>query len=134
MPCPQLVLLSEEKQSLVQENEVLRERVGRSEGEGATGLTSKKLLLLQSQLEQLQEENFRYGQLGTGPAGQGTGAGTVPSCGASPTPRLESGREDERVRCAELEREVAELQQRNQELTSLAQEAQALKDEMDELR
>ncbi|XP_026940675.1 protein Hook homolog 2 isoform X5 [Sagmatias obliquidens] len=106
MPCPQLVLLSEEKQSLVQENEVLRERVGRSEGEGATGLTSKKLLLLQSQLEQLQEENFR----------------------------LESGREDERVRCAELEREVAELQQRNQELTSLAQEAQALKDEMDELR
>ncbi|XP_007469163.1 PREDICTED: protein Hook homolog 2 isoform X2 [Lipotes vexillifer] len=106
MPCPQLVLLSEEKQSLVQENEVLRERVGRSEGEGAAGLTSKKLLLLQSQLEQLQEENFR----------------------------LESGREDERVRCAELEREVAELQQRNQELTSLAQEAQALKDEMDELR
>ncbi|XP_068392943.1 protein Hook homolog 2 isoform X1 [Eschrichtius robustus] len=102
----QLVLLSEEKQSLVQENEVLRERVGRSEGEGATGLTAKKLLLLQSQLEQLQEENFR----------------------------LESGREDERVRCAELEREVAELQQRNQELTSLAQEAQALKDEMDELR
>lgn len=134
MPCPQLVLLSEEKQSLVQENEVLRERVGRSEGEGATGLTSKKLLLLQSQLEQLQEENFRYGPLGTGPAGQGTGAGTVPSCDASPTPRLESGREDERVRCAELEREVAELQQRNQELTSLAQEAQALKDEMDELR
>ncbi|XP_061046322.1 protein Hook homolog 2 isoform X4 [Eubalaena glacialis] len=102
----QLVLLSEEKQSLVQENEVLRERVGRSEGEGATGLTAKKLLLLQSQLEQLQEENFR----------------------------LESGREDERMRCAELEREVAELQQRNQELTSLAQEAQALKDEMDELR
>ena len=51
-----------------------------------------------------------------------------------PSPRLESGREDERVRCAELEREVAELQQRNQELTSLAQEAQALKDEMDELR
>ncbi|XP_054938034.1 protein Hook homolog 2 isoform X6 [Physeter macrocephalus] len=102
----QLVLLSEEKQSLVQENEVLRERAGRSEGEGATGLTSKKLLLLQSQLEQLQEENFR----------------------------LESGREDERVRCAELEREVAELQQRSQELTSLAQEAQALKDEMDELR
>ncbi|XP_058381586.1 protein Hook homolog 2 isoform X1 [Diceros bicornis minor] len=102
----QLVLLSEEKQSLAQENTVLRERVGRPEGEGATGLTAKKLLLLQSQLEQLQEENFR----------------------------LESGREDERLRCAELEREVTELQQRNQALTSLAQEAQALKDEMDELR
>jgi protein HOOK2 len=47
---------------------------------------------------------------------------------------LESSREDERLRCAELEREVTELQQRNQALTSLAQEAQALKDEMDELR
>ncbi|XP_077715902.1 protein Hook homolog 2 isoform X1 [Canis aureus] len=104
--CWQLVLLAEEKQSLAQENAVLRERVGRPEGEGAAGLTAKKLLLLQSQLEQLQEENFR----------------------------LENGREDERLHCAELEREVSELQQRNQALTSLAQEAQALKDEMDELR
>ncbi|XP_054528728.1 protein Hook homolog 2 isoform X5 [Pan troglodytes] len=102
----QLMLLSEEKQSLAQENAGLRERMGRPEGEGTPGLTAKKLLLLQSQLEQLQEENFR----------------------------LESGREDERLRCAELEREVAELQHRNQALTSLAQEAQALKDEMDELR
>lgn len=34
----------------------------------------------------------------------------------------------------ELEREVTELQQRNQALSSLSQEAQALKDEMDELR
>lgn len=49
-------------------------------------------------------------------------------------PRLESSREDDRLRCLELEREVAELQQRNQALTSLSQEAQALKDEMDELR
>uniref|UniRef100_A0A8C2YRZ1 Hook microtubule tethering protein 2 n=1 Tax=Chinchilla lanigera TaxID=34839 RepID=A0A8C2YRZ1_CHILA len=102
----QLVLLSEEKQSLAQENAALRERAGQPEAEGAPGLTAKKLLLLQSQLEQLQEENYR----------------------------LESSREDERLRCAELEREVTELQQRNQALTSLAQEAQALKDEMDELR
>ncbi|XP_029413253.1 protein Hook homolog 2 isoform X6 [Nannospalax galili] len=102
----QLMLLSEEKQSLVQENAALREQMGRPEVEGAPGLTTKKLLLLQSQLEQLQEENFR----------------------------LESSREDERLHCMELEREVTELQQRNQALTSLAQEAQALKDEMDELR
>ncbi|XP_075832852.1 protein Hook homolog 2 isoform X2 [Microtus pennsylvanicus] len=102
----QLVLLSEEKQNLAQENAALRERVGHSEVESAPGLTAKKLLLLQSQLEQLQEENFR----------------------------LESSREDERLRCMELEREVTELQQRNQALTSLSQEAQALKDEMDELR
>uniref|UniRef100_A0A8C9PIK3 Hook microtubule tethering protein 2 n=1 Tax=Spermophilus dauricus TaxID=99837 RepID=A0A8C9PIK3_SPEDA len=102
----QLVLLSEVKQSLVQENATLRERVGQSQAEVSPGVTAKKLLLLQSQLEQLQEENFR----------------------------LESSREDERLRCAELQREVTELQQRNQALTSLAQEAQALKDEMDELR
>ncbi|XP_058146548.1 protein Hook homolog 2 isoform X2 [Dasypus novemcinctus] len=102
----QLVLLSEEKQSLAQESRALRERAGRPDGEGTAGLTAKKLLLLQSQLEQLQEENFR----------------------------LESSREDERLRCAGLEREVTELLQRNQALTSLAQEAQALKDEMDELR
>ncbi|XP_040592714.1 protein Hook homolog 2 isoform X5 [Mesocricetus auratus] len=102
----QLVLLSEEKQNLAQENAALRERVGRSQVESAPGLTAKKLLLLQSQLEQLQEENFR----------------------------LESSREDERMRCVELEREVTELQQRNQALSSLSQEAQALKDEMDELR
>ncbi|XP_040846216.1 protein Hook homolog 2 isoform X6 [Ochotona curzoniae] len=108
----QLMLLSEEKQNLAQENAALRERAGRPAAEatespqGAPSITNKKLLLLQSQLEQLQEENFR----------------------------LESGREDERLRCATLEREVAELQQRNQALTSLAQEAQALKDEIDELR
>lgn len=66
LPCPQLVLLSEEKQSLAQENAALRERVGRSEVESAPGLTAKKLLLLQSQLEQLQEENFRCGQSGAG--------------------------------------------------------------------
>ena len=69
--CWQLVLLSEEKQSLAQENAVLRERVGRPEGEGATGLTAKKLLLLQSQLEQLQEENFRCGEPGFGPQARG---------------------------------------------------------------
>ncbi|XP_036097911.1 protein Hook homolog 2 isoform X1 [Molossus molossus] len=102
----QLVLLSEEKQSLAQENAVLRQRVGQLEGEVTMGLTTKKLLLLQSQLEQLQEENFR----------------------------LETSREDDHLRCLELEREVTELQHRNQALTSLAQEAQALKDEMDELR
>uniref|UniRef100_A0A5F8H249 Hook microtubule tethering protein 2 n=1 Tax=Monodelphis domestica TaxID=13616 RepID=A0A5F8H249_MONDO len=102
----QLTLLVEEKQSLVQENRALKDRGAQLEGPGAAGLTSKRLLLLQSQLEQLQEENFR----------------------------LENLKEDERLRCVELEKEVAELQQRNQALTSLAQEAQTLKDEMDELR
>ena len=39
-----------------------------------------------------------------------------------------------RVRSDILEREVVELQHRNEDLTSLAQEAQTLKDEMDILR
>lgn len=64
----------------------------------------------------------------------GSSALKCPFLAAPPPPRLETGREDERLHCAELEREVSELQQRNQALTSLAQEAQALKDEMDELR
>lgn len=38
------------------------------------------------------------------------------------------------MRCEDLEKEVLELQHRNEELTSLAEEAQALKDEMDVLR
>lgn len=48
--------------------------------------------------------------------------------------RLENSRDDMRVRGEILEREVTDLQLRNEELTSLAQEAQALKDEMDILR
>lgn len=48
--------------------------------------------------------------------------------------RLESSRDDQRVRAEVLEREVTDLQLRNEELTSLAQEAQSLKDEMDILR
>lgn len=112
---------------------MLRQQVGQPEGEVATGLTAKKLLLLQSQLEQLQEENYRCGQLGPGRPGDCGECGPL-MCPPSHPPRLENGREDDHLRCMELEREVAELQQRNQALTSLAQEAQTLKDEMDELR
>lgn len=48
--------------------------------------------------------------------------------------RLENSRDDMCVRGEILEREVGDLQHRNEELTSLAQEAQTLKDEMDILR
>ncbi|XP_062976606.1 protein Hook homolog 2 [Elgaria multicarinata webbii] len=101
----QISILVEEKNTLVLENKTLREQKCSLES-NAAGLTGKKLLLLQTQIEQLQEENFR----------------------------LENGRDDFRVRCEDLEREVQELQHRNEELTSLAEEAQALKDEMDVLR
>ncbi|KAB5517668.1 hypothetical protein PHYPO_G00169900 [Pangasianodon hypophthalmus] len=103
----QLSVLMEEKSLLQTELQSLKERLSRCEPQDASAtITGKKLLLLQSQIEQLQEENYR----------------------------LENGRDDLRVRSEILEREVADLQHRNEELTSLAQEAQTLKDEMDILR
>ncbi|XP_013767559.1 protein Hook homolog 2 [Pundamilia nyererei] len=104
----QLSVALEEKMSLQAETRSLKEKLSLCESLDAstTAITGKKLLLLQSQMEQLQEENYR----------------------------LENGRDDMHVRAEILEREVAELQLRNEDLTSLAQEAQALKDEMDILR
>ncbi|XP_047215342.1 protein Hook homolog 2-like isoform X1 [Girardinichthys multiradiatus] len=104
----QLSLGVEERLSLQAEITSLRQKLSRSDSLDAstTAITGKKLLLLQSQMEQLQEENYR----------------------------LENSREDLRVRAEMLEREVADLQLRNEQLTSLAHEAQALKDEIDILR
>ncbi|XP_056304494.1 protein Hook homolog 2 [Danio aesculapii] len=103
----QLSVLMEEKSCLQVEVQSLRERVSHCEpSDVSSTITNKKLLLLQSQMEQLQEENYR----------------------------LENSRDDLRVRAEVLEREVMDLQIRNEDLTSLAQEAQALKDEMDILR
>ncbi|XP_037544397.1 protein Hook homolog 2 [Nematolebias whitei] len=104
----ELSLGVEEKLLLQTEVRSLKERLSRCDSLEAstTAITGKKLLLLQSQMEQLQEENYR----------------------------LENSRDDVRVQAELLQREVADLQHRNEELTSLAQEAQALKDEMDVLR
>ncbi|XP_035381235.1 protein Hook homolog 2 isoform X2 [Electrophorus electricus] len=103
----QLSMLMEEKSSLQAELQSLKQRLHVCESQDAsTTITGKKLLLLQNQMEQLQEENYR----------------------------LENSRDDLRVRGEVLEREMLELQQRNEELTSLAQDAQALRDEMDVLR
>ncbi|XP_077591142.1 protein Hook homolog 2 [Stigmatopora nigra] len=104
----QLSVALEEKLSLQTDNRSLKEKLTRSESMdiSSTAITGKKLLILQSQMEQLQEENYR----------------------------LENSRDDTRVRVDMLERELANVQQRNEDLTSLAQEAQTLKDEMDILR
>ncbi|XP_077412942.1 protein Hook homolog 2 isoform X1 [Vanacampus margaritifer] len=104
----QLSVSQEEKLSLQTETRSLKEKLSRcnSLDVSSTAITGKKLLLLQSQMEQLQDENYR----------------------------LESSRDDMRVRADTLERELANVQQRNEDLTSLAQEAQGLKDEMDILR
>lgn len=48
--------------------------------------------------------------------------------------RLEAAKDDYRIRCEELEKELLEVRGQNEELTSLAEEAQSLKDEMDVLR
>lgn len=102
----QVSLLAEEKRSLMSENKALREQQQEEEGTGTPQIFNKKMLLLQSQIEQLQEENYR----------------------------VESARDDYRQRCEELDRELQDLHQRNQDLTGLAHEAQSLRDEMDVLR
>ncbi|XP_019963401.2 protein Hook homolog 2 isoform X1 [Paralichthys olivaceus] len=104
----QLSAALEEKSALQAETRALKEKLNHRDSldTSSTAITGKKLLLLQSQMEQLQEENYR----------------------------LENSRDDMRVRGEILEREVVILQLRNEELTSLAHEAQALKDEMDILR
>ncbi|XP_024920215.1 protein Hook homolog 2 isoform X3 [Cynoglossus semilaevis] len=102
----QLSAVLEEKSSLQTETRNLKEKLSRRDSLETSAITGKKLLLLQSQMEQLQEENYR----------------------------LENSRDDVRLRSEMLEREVNDLQLRNEELTNLAQEAQALKDEMDVLR
>ncbi|KAM9166932.1 LOW QUALITY PROTEIN: protein Hook homolog 2-like, partial [Mergus octosetaceus] len=101
----QVAALLEERGSLAQENQLLREEKARLEADAA-GAASKKLLLLQAQVEELQEENYR----------------------------LESGKEELRARCSRLEREARGLQARAEELSTLAGEARALRDEMDVLR
>ncbi|KAM6233259.1 protein Hook homolog 2 [Porphyrio hochstetteri] len=102
----QVAELLEEKGTLAEENRVLREEKAQLEAEAASAATAKKLLLLQAQVEQLQEENYR----------------------------LESGKEELRARCSRLEREARGLQARADELSDLAGEARALRDEMDVLR
>ncbi|XP_056263829.1 protein Hook homolog 2-like [Pseudoliparis swirei] len=104
----QLSAALEEKSFLQAETRSLKEKLSGCDSldASASAITGKKLLLLHSQMEQLQEENYR----------------------------LDNSRDDMRVRSEILEREVVYLQLRNEELTSLAQEAQALKDEMDILR
>ncbi|XP_068035006.1 protein Hook homolog 2-like [Anomalospiza imberbis] len=98
----QVATLLEEKGHLAAENRALREQLESD----AAGAAAKKLLRLQTQVEELQEENYR----------------------------LESGREELRARCSRLEQEARGLQARAQELSGLAGEARALRDEMDLLR
>ncbi|XP_062858195.1 protein Hook homolog 1 [Trichomycterus rosablanca] len=103
----QVALLQEERNSLLAENDVLTDRANQLElFDDPRTPSGKKHSQLQQQLEQFQEENFR----------------------------LEAAKDDYRIHCKELEMQLVELQHRNDELTSLAEESRALKDELDVLR
>ncbi|KAK9404194.1 protein Hook 1 [Crotalus adamanteus] len=104
----QVATLQEEKCSLMSENEIMNDRLDQLDGsfDDTNTAVAKKYFHAQLQIEQLQEENFR----------------------------LETTKDDYRVHCEELEKQLIELQHRNDELTSLAEESRALKDEIDVLR
>ncbi|NXD17726.1 HOOK3 protein, partial [Nothocercus nigrocapillus] len=90
-------VLQEEKSSLLAENQILMERLNQSDSiEDPNSPAGRRHLQLQTQLEHLQEETFR----------------------------LEAAKDDYRIRCEELEKEIAELRQQTEELSMLAEETQ----------
>ncbi|KAM4629227.1 protein Hook homolog 1 isoform 1-T1 [Polymixia lowei] len=103
----QVTILQEERNSLLAENDVLTDRANQLDSfDDPSTPSGRKHGQLQLQLEALQEENFR----------------------------LEAAKDDYRIHCEELEKQLIEVQHRNDELTSLAEESRALKDELDILR
>ncbi|XP_026160747.1 protein Hook homolog 1 isoform X1 [Mastacembelus armatus] len=102
-----VAVLQEERNSLLAENDVLTDRANQLDTfDDPSTPSGRKHSQLQQQLEALQEENFR----------------------------LEAAKDDYRIHCEELEKQLIEVQHRNDELTSLAEESRALKDELDVLR
>ncbi|KAM8745786.1 protein Hook homolog 1 isoform 2-T3 [Acanthopagrus schlegelii] len=103
----QVAVLQEERNSLLAENDVLTDRANQLDTfDDPSTPSGRKHSQLQQQFEALQEENFR----------------------------LEAAKDDYRIHCEELEKQLIEVQHRNDELTSLAEESRALKDELDVLR
>ncbi|XP_007901877.2 protein Hook homolog 1 [Callorhinchus milii] len=103
----QVSSLQEERNSLLLENDLMTERINQLDSfEDPSSLVGRKYFGFQHQLDQLQEENYR----------------------------LEAAKDDYRLHCEELERQLIEVQHRNDELNSLAEENRALKDEVDVLR
>lgn len=103
----QVAILQDERNSLLAENDVLTDRANQLDSFDDPNTTSgKKHSQLQQQLEAVQEETFR----------------------------LEAAKDDYRIHCEELEKQLIEVQHRNDELTSLAEESRALKDDLDVLR
>ncbi|XP_077441034.1 protein Hook homolog 1 isoform X2 [Vanacampus margaritifer] len=103
----QVAILQEERNSLLAEIDVLTDRANQLDTfDDPNTPSGRKHSQLQQQLEVLQEENFR----------------------------LEAAKDDYRIHCEELEKQLVEVQHRNDELTSLAEESRSLRDELDVLR
>ncbi|XP_043942733.1 protein Hook homolog 1-like [Protopterus annectens] len=103
----QVTSLQEERSNLLMEFDVLTARLNEFDSfDDPNSVVGKKYSHLQLRIEKMQEENFR----------------------------LEAAKEDYRNHCEELEKQVIELQHRNDDLTGLAEQARALKDELDVLR
>ncbi|KAK2189347.1 hypothetical protein NP493_109g07060 [Ridgeia piscesae] len=113
----QVASLQEERANLLAENEKLNDRLNQSDflddsstwinlPEYITSPAGRKHQQLQHQIEQLQEE----------------------------LDRSDAGKEDLRIKVELQEKEISELQQKNEEMSGLAEEAMALKDEIDILR
>jgi len=101
----QVRLLKEEKSTLMLENETLI-KGGASNDSNGDSVSDSRTAALQQQLEKIKEENFG----------------------------LETSKEDYKLRCIEKDKEVKDLTLRVEQLSSLAEEARSLKDEMDILR
>ncbi|XP_049583162.1 protein Hook homolog 1 [Syngnathus scovelli] len=103
----QVAILQEEHNSLLAENDILTDRANQLDTfDDPNTPSGRKHSQLQQQLELVQEENFR----------------------------LEAAKDDYRIHCEELEKQLVEVQHRNDELTGLAEESRSLKDELDVLR
>ncbi|OCT84856.1 protein Hook homolog 1 [Xenopus laevis] len=103
----QVAALQDERNCLIAENELQNERLNQLDTlDEPSTVVSKKYSQMQMQLEHMKEENYR----------------------------LEAAKEDYRIHCEELEKQLVETQNRNVELASLAEESRALKDEIDILR
>ncbi|XP_076751094.1 hook microtubule tethering protein [Xylocopa sonorina] len=101
----QLSLLQEEKAALVTENKKLQERLDEFENPEETG-SILKYSGLRKQVEALKDELFK----------------------------VETSRDDYRLKVELLEKEVLELQSRQEDLQKAADEANHLKDEIDALK
>lgn len=112
----QVAGLMEEKQGLVFENDRLNERLNLAENLDDPACVNyilqsstpagKRFQQLQLQVDNLQDENFK----------------------------LESGRDDLRIKSEMIAKDYAEMKQKNVELLAIADEARSLKDEVDVLR